>query len=391
LFATLRSGATLAPSVTIPRRTILLGALLTGLVTSSVSTLGTHLVGRRIGRDPSLSWAEVALLLGRRRVEDRPTPGRVIPGLLIHQLADTWWAFAFFGLLARWTRRLEPRRLLPLLPAWAFATSALEYYVGLPWAQPWLVMQTPYWIAYAVHLSSASAYPTSYLVRSLVAGRPLPHAGAGRMAAGVVGAGLGLLAIPAFLGRIDREIRWPFGDPERIVERRFMIEMAHHHEVGVDLARIAAQHAARRDLRDLARLMALEQATEIDVLRRWWRSWFGGELPHPTEADAGRIPGMPPPGAIDDLRAMRGAAFDSRFSELMIEHHRGAIEMAATARRSPSDPRLRLLGDQIRHAQEGQIAQMEAWRRQTSAVGQRLAGARAAVPRRLLERLIGPL
>lgn len=75
----------------------------------------------------------------------------------------------------------------------------------------------------------------------------------------------------------------------------------------------------------------------------------------------------------------------------MIEHHRGAIEMAATARRSPSDPRLRLLGDQIRHAQEGQIAQMEGWRRQTSALGQRLAGARAAMPRRLLERLIGPL
>jgi len=377
--------------VTLPRQTILLSALLTGLVTSSVSTLGTHLVGRRIGRDPSLSWAEVALLLGRRRVEDRPTPGRVIPGLLIHQLADTWWAFAFSGLLARWTWRLEPRRLLPLLPAWAFATSALEYYVGLPWVQPWLVMQTPYWIAYSVHLSSAAAYPTSYLVRSLVAGRPLPHAEAGRTAASMIGAGLGLLAIPAFLGRIDRELRWPLGDPARTVDRRFMIEMAHHHEVGVELAQVAAERAARRDLRDLARLMVLEQATQIDVLRRWWRSWFRGELPHPSEAEAGRIPGMPPPGAIDELRGLRGAAFDARFSKLMIAHHQGAIQMAATARRSASDPRLRLLADQIRHAQEGQIAQMEAWRRGASAVGRRLAGARAAVPRRLLERLIGPL
>lgn len=352
----------------------LAAAALTGLLSSTVSTLATQLTGRRIGRDPSLSWAEVALLLGRRKIEARPSRRTILPGVLIHQAADMWWTIAFFGILAKWTSRLTPKRLLPALPAWAALTSAFEYYVALPWVQPWLIMQTPYWIALPVHLSSAATYPSFYLVRSLVAGRRQRHEEAGRATLAIVGVGLGLLALPAAMGALGRELRWPFKGRDGQTDRDFMVDMAHHHEVGVELANLAAPRATRPDLRDLGRLMAAGQAVEIDVLRRWWQAWFGGDLPKPSEARMRTMPGMPTPEAMRDLHAA-GDDFDARFCRLMIDHHQGALAMAAVERRRGSDPRLRLFAAQILHTQAGQIEQMHAWLEGVTGLRERTAGA----------------
>ena len=43
------------------------------------------------------------------------------------------------------------------------------------------------------------------------------------------------------------------------------------------------------------------------------------------------MPGMLTDEQLDDLEAARGAEFRTLWLEMMIEHHEGALEMAATA------------------------------------------------------------
>jgi len=128
-----------------------------GLITSSFSTLFVLLVGDRIGRDVALSWMEVGLVVLRDSgAVAEPGVREVVVGIAVHQAADFSWAFLFFGVLAPFTWRFHPAQLLAIAPLWALTTAAVEYWLILPWLQPLLIMQTPFWIAAAVHLSSAA-------------------------------------------------------------------------------------------------------------------------------------------------------------------------------------------------------------------------------------------
>lgn len=80
------------------------------------------------------------------------------------------------------------------------------------------------------------------------------------------------------------------------------------------------------------------------------------------------MPGMPPPGAVEALASLSGAAFEERFLELMIAHQEGAIQMTNEEWQSGGDPRVRLLADQIRHAQRSQFTRMRALDTNTAAL-----------------------
>lgn len=335
---------------------------LTGLATSTFSTLMVQLGARRIGRDPNLSWMEVGMVALRgKAVQSKPGARGIIAGILVHQFADLSWATLFSVLGGGRGRGITPATLLALAPPWAAVTEVIEYYVILPWLQPRLTMQTPYWVGLGAHLASASAYPLLPLIRERVFGEDVVGAAFGRRWLAVLGGALGLLTILEVLGRAGHELRWPLDKQKRAYDRSFMRRITAHHQLGVRLAGMVARQAAQDELRMLGRLMQAEQTAEIEVLRLWWRSWVeDADVPPPTPEEQATMPGMPSSDTIAELADLRGAAFEARWLPVMIAHHQGAIAMSDEAWTQAGDPRLRLFAAQVRHAQDGQVKRMAA-------------------------------
>ena len=58
------------------------------------------------------------------------------------------------------------------------------------------------------------------------------------------------------------------------------------------------------------------------------------------------------------LRAASGAEFDTRWINMMIQHHMGAIAMADTEIAEGSDPASKALAAQIKSTQQAEIDEM---------------------------------
>jgi uncharacterized protein (DUF305 family) len=336
-------------------------AVLLGLLTSTFSTIAVTLGSARVGRDITVDWMMVGTVLLRDSgLQAEPGWRELGAGILVHMAADFFWAVVFFGLLGRWTRRLSPWALLLIALVWALPTSAVEYFLVLPWLQPLMVMQQPYWPGLGVHLIASSLYPLYPWLRDRLAGRSSPWAGFARVWGSLAGAGLVVLAVLAFLGSRDREIPWLplLGPGDQTFDRRFLRMMTAHHDAGVTMARQAVAQAADPELRSLTRLMIVDQSGEIAIMGQWWRSWFTPEMPPLSPDEHAAMPGMPSPGEGAQLGATRPSGFDRLFIAVMSRHHAGAITMADKALATATDPRVRLIADSIQHAQRNQIAIM---------------------------------
>jgi uncharacterized protein (DUF305 family) len=299
------------------------------------------------------------VLLRADSIRVEPEWWNIAAGIMVHQAADLSWAIVFFALGRYWTWNLTAPVLLVIALPWAAITAAIEYYVILPRLQPLVVMQVPFWTALGVHVTSGLLYPFYLQVRAFVVRQPIHWSGLTRVLSVALGAGIVVLSGLELLARANREPAWPLlSTQQRAYDTIFLRHMAAHHAVGVELATLAESTASSSELRALSRLMVANQAKEIDILERWWRSWIGGSLPPLPADEHAHIPGMPQPDTLVRLKTARGRPFDLAFIPVMIAHHQGAIQMADEAWRLAGDPRVRLFADSIRHAQSGQITAM---------------------------------
>ena len=97
---------------------------------------------------PARDWALTA----------EPSIGAVAVGIAFHQWADFFLGVVFFGVLGKWTAHLSPVLLAVAAVPWAVLTSALEWFVLVPFFPFWqaiFTLQQPYWIGFLVHLSSS--------------------------------------------------------------------------------------------------------------------------------------------------------------------------------------------------------------------------------------------
>jgi uncharacterized protein (DUF305 family) len=336
-------------------------AILLGLISSTFSTIISQLLAARIGRDALVDWMVVANIPVRDAALQITAAGlSILAGILFHQWADFSWEVFFFGLLGRWTARLQPWTLMLIAAPWALFTSAMEWLVLVPlfpfW-QPIFPLEQPYWVGFLVHLASASTYPLFPGIRDWLGGRHHPQ---NRRFAVVWSAlaviGAFLCAVVAFLGSHGHELRWTGRDAAQ--DQTYIRRMSTHHAQGIEVAKIAAARANGPHLRTLARLMGAEQAGDIAIFDQWWRSWFPAPLTLCAPDEQATMPGMLRPDQIAQLRQVPDPDFDPLFVRLMSFHHAGAVEMADEEIHSRGDIRLRIMAQAIRHAQQGEIEMM---------------------------------
>lgn len=138
--------------------------------------------------------------------------------------------------------------------------------------------------------------------------------------------------------------------------REFIDMMIPHHEMAIEMARIAEKGARDPNVRALASEIALFQSAEIDRMKQWRRLWYGaddGEVRLPAVEQAAM-------GMAVDMDAYRTTEkIDEAFLAAMIPHHAGALVMAQRALATPGQrPQIRRLATTILDAQAQEIALM---------------------------------
>jgi uncharacterized protein (DUF305 family) len=143
--------------------------------------------------------------------------------------------------------------------------------------------------------------------------------------------------------------------------------MIPHHQQALEMAKLAADRASSAEVKDLAARIEKAQDPEIQTMSGWLKSW--GKDVTTSDSSMESMPGMEHsahsdmPGMMDSkdmakLEKASGADFDTMFLTMMIEHHKGAIEMATTEKDKGKYGPATSMSDGIITAQTAEITEM---------------------------------
>ncbi|MFG3214372.1 DUF305 domain-containing protein [Streptomyces tendae] len=137
--------------------------------------------------------------------------------------------------------------------------------------------------------------------------------------------------------------------------------MIPHHRQALEMARLAPDRSASAEVEDLAARIEKAQDPEITTMTGWLTAW-GEEVPEPMAGmDHSAHSGMPGMMGDEDMAKLKdasGRAFDTMFLTMMVEHHEGAVEMAATEQAEGRYAPAKALADDIVTAQNAEITEM---------------------------------
>ena len=146
--------------------------------------------------------------------------------------------------------------------------------------------------------------------------------------------------------------------------------MIPHHQQAIAMAEIAVDRAQRAEVTSLAEQIRTAQGPEITQLTGFLTAW-GASVPTTTGVSAGMndsgmtgmngptMPGMMTGTQMNELRNASGAAFDTMFLQMMIEHHRGAVTDAQQEVDNGSNPEATQLATKIVADQTAEIGRMQ--------------------------------
>ncbi len=156
-------------------------------------------------------------------------------------------------------------------------------------------------------------------------------------------------------------------DPWNHADVAFLQMMIPHHGQALVLSDLAATRAEDPRVRRLAERIGAAQRPEILVMAAWLRE-RDVDVPRaaqdPTQYDHGdhghnEMQGMLTPAEMEALEEASGPTFDRLFLEGMIQHHEGAIAMAADVARDGAHVRV---GEIAADVMTGQQAEVDAMR-----------------------------
>lgn len=151
---------------------------------------------------------------------------------------------------------------------------------------------------------------------------------------------------------------------------KFMQDMIAHHAQAVEMSDLLEDRTESEDMQQLGQRISLSQADEMQFMQDWLRErgqpitssmadhvMHGGS--HGSHMDL--MPGMISDEEMAELATLEGHAFDTRYLELMIKHHQGAITMVDTLLEtggSAQDPVLFEFTSEVTTEQTSEIERM---------------------------------
>lgn len=148
------------------------------------------------------------------------------------------------------------------------------------------------------------------------------------------------------------------------MDAHFIEQMIPHHQDAITMAEIALERSDRTEIKQLAQNIITSQSKEIEQMRKWYKDWYGKNVPQ-NEQVMGK-PGMGMRmgmmGNSSDLERLKNTSeFDKTFIEEMIPHHQMAVMMAQMLKNGTQRPEMNQLADNIITAQTKEIDQMRKW------------------------------
>lgn len=136
-------------------------------------------------------------------------------------------------------------------------------------------------------------------------------------------------------------------------EQQFMTSMIDHHQMAIEMAELCLDRAVHRQLVKTCESIIATQSAEVRQMQTWLQEWYGVSY----------APQMKPREAreVEALASLTGEAFEIRFMEMMIQHHRAAVRDAEECVRTAYHPELVQLCENIIAAQTAEIEQFEQW------------------------------
>ena len=149
----------------------------------------------------------------------------------------------------------------------------------------------------------------------------------------------------------------------------FAQQMIVHHRGALAMAQLAEGRTENEKVLDLAARIEAAQEPEIQRMTGWLEEW-GEEVPTESDGMEGMEHGSMDMGDMEmegmmseeDMAALESASggdFGRMFLEMMIEHHRGAVEMAEIEIADGEYPDAVTLAEEIAESQTAEIEEME--------------------------------
>lgn len=141
----------------------------------------------------------------------------------------------------------------------------------------------------------------------------------------------------------------------------FMQGMIAHHGQAIHMSRLAEERAADPRLIRFAQKIDQSQLAEIAQMQEWLRD-RKQVAPDTSAYHTIMMPGMLTREQLQELASIRGATFDRRFLELMIQHHEGALGMVKDLMATPraaQDVDVSVLANDIHTVQTAEIGLMK--------------------------------
>lgn len=137
----------------------------------------------------------------------------------------------------------------------------------------------------------------------------------------------------------------------------FMNMMIIHHDQAIEMAELAENRTENENILELSQKISEAQRTENEKMSDWLR-----EAGFNRPMRGHRMAGMATQQEMNELRQSEEQEFDLLFSELMIEHHEGGIQMARAEVQNGKSEKVVELAQGMIDVQGQEVEKMKTWR-----------------------------